>query len=72
MSLEVEEFGDLTEEQCIFFFPTAVCDTAHCLYSRFLHENRKQLKVYPALRKGLPQLSTDFLEFQKEPEPGGA
>jgi len=38
------------------------------LYTRFIHENRKQLKVYRALRKNLPQFSTDFLEFQKEPE----
>ena len=52
---------------CIVFFP-AVCGNSHCLYARFLHENRNQLKVYRALRKGLSQFSTDFLEFQKEPE----
>ena len=62
MSLEVEEFGDLTKEQCIF------CGTEHYLYTRFLYENCKQLKVYCALHKGLPQISTDFLKFQKEPE----
>ena len=65
LSLEVKEFGDLTEEQCVSFF---TCGTACYLYTRFLHENCKQLKVYHVLRKGLPQISKDFLEFQKEPE----
>jgi hypothetical protein len=41
---------------------------ARYLYTRFLRENCKELKVYRALRKGLPQFSTDFLDFQKEPE----
>ena len=69
MSLEVEEFGDLTKEQCVFFFLLYVdSGNGHCLYARFLHENRDQLKVYRALRKGLNQFSTNFLEFQKEPE----
>lgn len=67
MSLEVEEFGDLTKNQCVLLL-SAVCGTARYLYTRFLHENRKQLKVYRALRKGVPQFSTDFLEFQNEPE----
>ncbi|KIM35219.1 hypothetical protein M413DRAFT_14685 [Hebeloma cylindrosporum] len=49
MSLEVEEYGDLTEEE-------------------FLEKNYKQLKVYKALRKSLPQFSKDFLEFQEQPE----
>jgi hypothetical protein len=50
------------------YYFSAICGTEHYLYTRFLHENRKQLKVYRALRKGLPQFSADFSEFQKEPE----
>jgi hypothetical protein len=44
------------------------CGTVCYLHTRFLHEKRKEIKVYHALRKGLPQFSKDFLEFQKEPE----
>ena len=37
-------------------------------FVRFLHENHKQLQVYNALHKVLPQFSKDFSEFQEEPE----
>jgi hypothetical protein len=50
----------------INFIP--LCGMACHFFVRFLHENREQLKVYNALRKGLSQFSKDFSEFQEEPE----
>ena len=67
MSFELQEYGDLTEEECVSILFLCV---VWCIifYVRFLYENHEQLKVYRALRKGLSQFSTDFSEFQKEPE----
>ena len=46
----------------------SLCGIVHYFCVRFLHENRKQLKVYKALHKGLSQFSKDVSEFQEEPE----
>ena len=64
LSLEVEEFGELNKEQCVsIFFLLYVI-----IHIVFILENHDHLKVYCALHKGIPQFSTNFLEFWKEPE----